>query len=61
MRQPALLLSFDEQRDRFGGRQESHPVVVLAAGHPEGTGNERGSWGRSAPRAGLSTKICDSG
>ena len=25
MRQPALLLSFDEQRDRFGGRQESHP------------------------------------
>ena len=29
MRQPALLLSFDEQRDRFGGRQESHSVVLL--------------------------------
>ena len=36
VRQPALLLSFDEQRDQFGGRQESHPVVVLAAGHPVG-------------------------
>ncbi len=43
MRQPALLLSFDEQRDRFGGRQESHPVVVLAAGHPEGGHRRRAS------------------
>ena len=45
MRQPALLLSFDEQRDRFGGRQESHPVVVLAAGP---------SRGRAHPPPGLS-------
>ena len=36
--QPALLLRFDEQRDQFGRGHEPHPVVVLAARHPQGDG-----------------------
>ena len=39
--QPALLLRFDEQRDQLGRGHEPHPVVVLAAGHPQGDGQVR--------------------
>ena len=39
--QPALLLRFDEQRDQLGRGHEPHPVVMLAAGHPQGDGQMR--------------------
>ena len=34
--QPALLLRLDEHGDQLGRGHEPHPVVVLAAGHPQG-------------------------
>ena len=37
----ALLLRLDEQRDELGRGHEPHPVVVLAAGHPQGDGQMR--------------------
>ena len=38
---PALLLRLDEQRDQLGRGHEPHPVVMLAAGHPQGDGQMR--------------------
>ena len=35
------LLGFDEHRDQPGRGHEPHPVVVLAAGHPQGDGQVR--------------------
>ena len=39
--QPALLLRLDEHGDQLGRGHEPHPVVLLAAGHPQGDGQMR--------------------